>query len=127
MLSVTEVAELVGMTPTGVRVALNRRRTLVAALDRRAETAGENVSLSRRGIIPEPDVRVGNSPGWPELPILRWRAYREGGELAARLEAAFLAATDPEVEVLLLSLLRYPATHEFSEELVSALSAEREV
>lgn len=127
MLSVTEVAELVGMTPTGVRVALNRRRTAVGVLNSRPELARANVSLLRKGIIPEPDVRVGNSPGWSELPILRWRAYREGGELAARLESAFLAATDPEVEVLLLSLLRYPATHEFSEELVSALSAEREV
>lgn len=120
MLSTSQVAELVGVTPARIRQQAKARE---------AQSAEARRSLSLveyLQIIPAPAGQVGTSYGYDEFEVLRWRAYREGGKLARRAELAMLDAGDPFVEATLLSVLNYPPTDlGFREWLVRLL--EREV
>ncbi|WP_300733671.1 hypothetical protein [Pseudomonas sp.] len=98
-----QVAEMVGRTPSAVRVALHRR----SQQTENGLLRGGRHDL-RAGVIPEPHVRVGLSPAWDMREILRWRAYSEGAAIAERVEAAICRSlSEGEIQALLM-VLRYP-------------------
>lgn len=120
MLSTSQVAELVGVSPARIRQQAKARE---------AQSAEARRSLSLveyLQIIPAPAGQVGTSYGYDEFEVLRWRAYREGGAITRRIELALLdGPAGFDTEAVLYDALRYPGFNlDFASWLVARISSE---
>lgn len=104
MLSTSQVAELVGVTPTRIRQQARAREQASLV---------ETPLVEYLQTIPEPAGTIGNSSGYNEYEIIRWRAYREGGQITRRDELAIVDAGDAYIESTIFEVLRYPDERDF--------------